>query len=144
MNLGFTGTQHGMTPAQQNAVLALLAKIKTRFPEIELHHGDCIGSDTEMHQAFQRIMGPDAKIIIHPPTNDAKRSFCKPAQEMEAKPYLDRNRDIVDATDGMIATPGEAVEQVRSGTWSTVRYALRKGRKVSLVLPSGEIRLLVP
>jgi hypothetical protein len=48
--------------------------------------------------------------------------------------YLQRNRDIVDATDVLLAAP-DGPERVRSGTWSTVRYAYRAGRGVLLVMP---------
>jgi len=57
----------------------------------------------------------------------------------EAKPYLDRNQDIVDGADILIAAPNEDKEIVRSGTWSTVRYARKSKKKIILVLRSGEV-----
>ena len=50
------------------------------------------------------------------------------------KPYLDRNRDIVDACEVLLATP-DGPERLRSGTWSTVRYARKIGKPVEVRLP---------
>ena len=43
-------------------------------------------------------------------------------------PYLERNKNIVNAVDFIIAAP-DGPEKVRSGTWSTVRYAKKVGTK---------------
>jgi hypothetical protein len=56
-----------------------------------------------------------------------------------AKPYLSRNKDIVLETELLIATPGEEEEQIRSGTWSTVRYARSLKRMINIVLPDGRV-----
>jgi len=39
----------------------------------------------------------------------------------------------------MIATPGEVDEQLRSGTWSTVRFARKQGKPVHVILPDGRV-----
>lgn len=54
-------------------------------------------------------------------------------------PYLQRNKVIVDRCGVLVAAPGEAQEQLRSGTWSTIRYARRVGRPVIMVLPDGTV-----
>lgn len=134
MKIGFTGTQRGMTEAQKECVRVLLAAYGL---ESEFHHGDCIGADAEAHQlAWIR----DIKVVIHPPKNPNKRAFCQGAWiEREPKNYLSRNHDIVDAASVLIATPGEAEEQLRSGTWATIRYARKRGKRVMLVRPDGSI-----
>jgi hypothetical protein len=58
----------------------------------------------------------------------------------EPKPYRVRNRDIVRDTETLIATPSEPVELLRSGTWSTVRFARKLGRAVWVILPNGNLR----
>ena len=57
----------------------------------------------------------------------------------EEKPYLDRNKDIVDETNILMACPNKAEEVQRSGTWSTVRYARKVGKAVLIVYPSGKM-----
>jgi predicted Rossmann fold nucleotide-binding protein DprA/Smf involved in DNA uptake len=54
--------------------------------------------------------------------------------------YLSRNRDIVRDTEMLVATPGEEAEHLRSGTWSTVRFARKLGRSVWVILPNGTVR----
>ena len=79
---------------------------------------------------------------IHPPDNPTKRAFCFVPGDViyEPKPYLIRNRDIVDQTDLTVAAPFEFEEQLRSGTWSTIRYAARIVKPLIVVLPDGALR----
>jgi hypothetical protein len=56
------------------------------------------------------------------------------------KGFLTRDQDIVRDTDVLIAIPAEGVEQHRSGTWATVRFARKLGRDIWIVLPDGQIR----
>ena len=130
MKIGFTGTHKGMTDQQQFKLSLLLAHLDVS----ELHHGDCIGADAEAH-ALAIEMG--IHVVIHPPDNDAKRAFCLPGLMditiLPSKPYLARNRDIVEACDVLIAAPKENREQLRSGTWATVRYARQAKKQIVLL-----------
>lgn len=130
--VGFTGTQRGMTVQQALSVKRLLRL----FEWTHFHHGDCIGADAEAHEiAIERGL----KIVLHPPEIDDKRAWKFSEDTRRPKPYLDRNHDIVDECWYMVAAPGEDVEQLRSGTWATVRYARKLHRSLWLVLPSGEV-----
>jgi hypothetical protein len=135
---GFTGTSDGMTMAQKYSLRNFLLG-----GDGEFHHGDCVGADAEGHGiALECGYCP----ILHPPTNYAKRAWCEvPARLMRReKPYLDRNRDIVDETVALIATPAEFEEQQRGGTWYTVRYARKRGKPIVLILPDGSIKQTSP
>ena len=131
MKTGFTGTQLGMTAAQKRIVETFLRNSRGEF-----QHGDCIGADEEAHEI---ALGFGFLIILHPPTNRTKRAFCDAAIERMAKPYLSRNKDIVLETDQLIAAPGEEEEHIRSGTWSTVRFARSLKRTINIVLPDGRV-----
>lgn len=133
VSVGFTGTQAGMTSAQQVRLMQLL-----RGRQIEFHHGDCIGSDAEAHE-IARVCG--ARIIIHPPLNQAKRALCLGGDVLAPKAYLTRNRDIVRATGRLIAAPKESCEELRSGTWMTVRFARTLGRPIWILWPDGACRV---
>lgn len=163
MIFGFTGTRRGLTDPQLSAFWSLL---HGHMPS-ELHHGDCKGADKRAHLAFVDYVFDherEGTVAIHPPTDPKSRAYCGhpeapypkgPYKQVlvqytddvtlhvvwyPEKPYLDRNKDIVDACDLLVACPAEAVEQQRGGTWSTVRYARRVGRDVALILPDGEVR----
>lgn len=129
--VGFTGTRHGMAAQQQEAVRRLVSHTYD-----EAHHGDCVGSDEMFHD-----IATDAGIrtVIHPPSLSGLRAWCEGDEVLAAKPYLDRNRDIVDACDLLVATPAEPEEQSRGGTWYTIRYARTLGKPVVIVWPNGEI-----
>ena len=50
MKIGFTGTRHGMTPQQIEALNALLP---VADPTAEFHHGDCLGADAVAQRIAQ-------------------------------------------------------------------------------------------
>ncbi len=133
MKIGFTGTQQKITEAQANVLLELLQKLNPT----ECHHGDCVGADTAFHIIAAYL---DKVIIIHPPANEYKRAFNNSSKTVikESKAYLVRNKDIVNETDLLIAIPsGEEV--LRSGTWSTVRYARKNKKRIYIIIPNGTI-----
>lgn len=138
MDVGFTGTQRGMTVEQWNTLCRML---NVRAPGT-LHQGDCLGSDHHAVGAaclLRHQHGVVFRIICHPPDNSSKRAFAFADEVRPALPYLTRNKNIVHACQELIATPYEADEQLRSGTWSTVRYARRLGKPVHVILPDGSV-----
>lgn len=96
----------------------------------EFHHGDCVGADSQASVIAGRL---GFRIVLHPPLDPKKRAYNIADLVLQARPYLERNHDIVDACDVMFATPREMHEVLRSGTWATIRYA-RKCRKDLLVI----------
>ncbi|MDB4881258.1 MAG: hypothetical protein JWL95_24 [Gemmatimonadetes bacterium] len=137
--IGFTGTREGMTAAQLAAVRALLVAAADR--PLEVHHGDCLGADAEF-DALAREVTPAAERHIHPPTDIAKAAACwigGGCVLYPPFPYLQRDRHIVDACRVLIATPRGVKEELRSGTWMTVRYARAKGKARRIVWPDGTV-----
>ena len=131
--VGFTGTRQGMTAAQRITVKEILMKEQPSMAR----HGDCIGADAEFHKICLDIF---VRVLLHPCNLVAQRAFCKGAlTEYPTKPPLDRNRDIVNNSDFMIATPGEYNEVLRSGTWATIRYANSARKRLYLITPDGKI-----
>lgn len=135
--VGFTGTAVGMTAAQQVTVGRLLENVRV------FHHGDCVGSDAEAHQ----MTHPKCEVVIHPPMNDTHRAWChnkhhegQLVRSFPPREYLVRNHDIVDSTELLIATPKLHIEEQRSGTWATIRYARKCGKPVIIVWPDGSIK----
>lgn len=130
--LGFTGTQTGMTPAQQ----ATFRKLITRLAPDEFRHGDCVGSDAEAHYIV-RELNLSIKIVGHPPINRTKRALCQFDEALPVEDYLPRNRKIVASSDELFATPENYVPKIRSGTWTTVRYANAANKPVTVIWPDG-------
>jgi|SRR5271157_6397207 len=128
--VGFTGTQKGAHPAQIAAAKEKLKALKEEGFD-EFHHGACIGADEQVAKIAKEL---GFKVIAHPglakdPANMQFRSDWNGSDEtLGAKPFIDRDHDIVDATETMLATPLTYEEQNRSGTWTTVRYAKKQGR----------------
>jgi hypothetical protein len=130
-HIGFTGTQRGMTD-HQKSVVELVIRALFRDGWRWVHHGDCIGADREFHD-LARAAG--FSVHLHPPVVYTKRAFCKADAIEPVKPFLVRNHDIVDASEVILATPKEAEEVLRSGTWATIRYARKTGKLVKVILP---------
>ena len=129
MKIGFTGTQQGMSPAQAAQLRdSIQAFINQGHVINEFHHGDCVGADAEAHEIAREFEG--IEIVVHPPTIPHKQAFCHGDRTMVNKPYLQRNRCIVDSVEVLIAAPKTDTPIMRSGTWATVRYALKRNTPV--------------
>lgn len=130
-HVAFTGTQRGMTAEQFDRFCSALTLDVMAFDWF--HHGDCIGADAQAHAAVRRLT---TRIHVHPCNIPSKRAFCVGDAASPVAPPLDRNRVMVDLSAALIATPGQMVEELRSGTWSTIRYA-RKRIPVHIIWPDG-------
>ena len=133
-NVGFTGTQYGSTPEQNNALSVLFLYLKPNT----FHHGDCIGADATAHFIMARKVG-SCEPIIYPPLDTRKRAYCLSSKIYPPKPFLDRNKDIVNAITILVACPIGYTEELRSGTWSTIRYARKQKKLIYIVYPDGSI-----
>jgi hypothetical protein len=128
IRIGFTGNRNGLRPDQEEQIKLILDEYKN----IIVLHGDCVGSDTDFHKICVNYKN---KITIHiyPPNNPMLRAFNDGDKVMEEKSYLERNMDIVKNSDILIACPVDKnKEELRSGTWSTVRQAKKHGIPVYL------------
>lgn len=134
LKIGFTGTQKGMKFKQIEKLADFLSFIYLHVEEF--HHGDCIGADNDFHN-MTIVLSPPCEIVIHPPKNESKRAFCEGGIVLHKKEYLDRNHDIVDDTDCLIAATDGYEEKLRSGTWATIRYAIKKNKPVFIFYPDG-------
>jgi len=139
MTVGFTGTQRGVTKAQSFTLAKILHKLGQHNMS-EFHHGDCFGADKTAHDMVYSLHA-NVKIVIHPPENESKRAFCASEFIEPRKDYMDRNQDIVDACHVLVACPGEKDEQVRSGTWATVRRARKSKKNIWFIFPDGDERI---
>lgn len=116
MIAGFTGSRNGMSEKQ-------CQELREKFIEFkitELHHGCCKGADKQAHIIARNIgliiIGhPGLKMYLSDIVLDCDRTWRQ-------KPFLDRNRDIVDDSEILFVGP-DGPEKIRSGTWATKRYA---------------------
>lgn len=131
IDVGYSGASIGMTLVQSDKVRDVLRAIENA----RVHHGDCVGGDRQVH-AICRELG--RYVVVHPPISPSKRAFCVGDEIREVKPYLDRNQDIVDEVNILIAAP-DGPERLRSGTWSTVRRARKRGIPYVVILPDGKV-----
>ncbi len=147
--IGFTGTRKGLTPKQRATLREELAetlisahKLSSKIMPL-LVHGGCVGADDEaddlanelgirrnIYPATAQFSDPDCHFRIM----DRKNSSWK---FMPPDLPLARNQHIVDNSGVLIACPNTRFEQIRSGTWSTVRYAKRIERSVIIIFPDG-------
>lgn len=143
MKIGFTGTHHGMTQAQRITFRSLLSEIVSQDPltRDEFHHGDCIGADSQANDIAWAV---GCSITVHPPTEPRNRFFCKAETQgtqtftiLPEKPYMVRDKDIVNGSTRMFATPVGTEEELRSGTWATIRYARKKKIPLTIIWPDG-------
>jgi hypothetical protein len=136
--IGFTGTRFGMSEKQVKDIISVfLWAVEVR----QIDHGMCVGADVAFHEIIRKI-DPNRiiRIIGHPTSEKYVRKELLALdlecdEVREAKHPLERNHDIVDQTDFMIAAPFTESEVLRSGTWSTIRYARKQGKEVYIFTP---------
>jgi hypothetical protein len=158
LKFGFTGTRHGMTPAQR---LSFEAVMESRRPD-QFMHGACVGAD-EQATLIANQMKQRPYIMAYPGyyANVNKRaeqaadnsSLRERSQEsmrvsdmkMEPQSMFMRNRHLVLSSDELVACPWQGKEleplpgQEKGGTWYTIRYAERIGRTVHIIWPNGDV-----
>lgn len=131
--VGVTGSRNGTTRRQLGTLRAWV----NGHPRGTLQHGDCIGADEDAHITFLRA---GWRIEIRPGRGlEHLRAYCHGADVVyPEKPHLERNSDIVAASDELVGLP-EGPETPRSGTWSTIRKARAKGIRRTIIWPDGSI-----
>ncbi len=134
MNLGFTGTRSALTFPQVEALRIALDAWGPGY----FRHGDCIGADATAHMNAQAV--GSWHILVFPPEDPKYRAWCGGSNVsiQGPRPYIERNKFIVDHSDRMLAMP-DGPERLRSGTWSTVRYAAKTGVDATVVMPDGTV-----
>lgn len=136
IHVGFTGTQQGMTERQRERVRELL-----EYKDFWGHHGMCVGADAEF-DGIARLCKGFRWMYIHPCTIESRRAVINRTDYdivFSVQDPLTRNRDIVQSSDLVIATPKTIREERRSGTWATIRYTCESGKKLYIVAPNGAI-----
>lgn len=137
-DVGFTGIRTGMTPLQSKAIAGILYSLKGSglLADNRFHYGDCVGSDSE---AFRLAKAEGFFTISHPPKLGGNRAYTLPDEEREPKDFLVRNHDIVDESSVLVSAVRTFEEELRSGTWATIRYAVKCGIPIALVNQDGEV-----
>lgn len=134
----FTGSRQGPTEPQRRAFTAWLA---TAQPGRMLN-GLAIGCDEwallaakdhgwELEGYPCNIGSQVSTVAVHMVVSHGKYH--------QSMPPLDRNRLMVGMADRLLAMPAGMEEELRSGTWATIRYA-RKGQKpITVFWPDGSV-----
>lgn len=140
MRIGFSGTRDGMSVRQWLAVCHWLKRAALDGVE-ECHHGACVGADAEFILAL--LEHAYAEIHAHP-SNLKGMTDSRALEDSDVVhdplPPLDRNRVIVESSDVLLATPkGTEKEFFKSGTWASVRYARKAGKRVVIVWRDGTL-----
>lgn len=141
VDLGFTGSQHGMSLRTKQSFITVISSLAQenvfRSDVTAFRHGDCIGADVEASgiAAYWNYL-----VHAHPCFIEKKRAFSPYNDIIHAPKHpLERNRDIVDLSAIMIATPYTMQEVIRSGTWTTIRYARKLERELCIIFPDGSV-----
>jgi len=141
-SFGVSGTRETMTSVQEHAFFDLMLRA-IRAGATELHHGACTGADqfAHWHMTEHRII-----THVHPPVDkkySAETFLLRHVLRVdyEAKPYGERNQDIVDASDVLLIAPlfpENDPKSKRSGTWMTARMADAAGKLVLVADSEGK------
>lgn len=138
MHIGFTGTRKGMTGEQYETLRQILTNRIGSTDKDECGHGDCVGSDEQFHHTAKEL---GYKVVAFPPDKDPLRAWCPADIIHPVKPYIERDHDMVDWADEMIASPKSTIEEWRgSGTWTTIRYSKKTQTPITIIFPDGSVK----
>jgi len=140
---GVTASRHYLSERQIDKFRYLANWLYSEGYRIQ-HNGDCKGGDEALGQHWKTAF-PDTKLYGHPPIVSTLRAYQTFSVMWPVKPYLDRNDDIVNESELIVACPA-GPEALRSGTWSTVRYArgqIKAGKLKALfiIMPDGTLTM---
>lgn len=142
MTLGFTGTSRLVPLAQREALARLVLELAPKY--VDCTHGGCVGADDLFdelacaHTSWHRWIYPSDI-----PSMRSQAALCREpwrATPWAPRPPLVRNGLIVERSVALVACP-RGHEMRRSGTWSTVRLARKRGLPVTIVWPDGFVTL---
>lgn len=145
MNIGFTGTRHGMLLAQGEAFATALRSLKDKGHAIHVfRHGGCRGADVQAARMVRQVCGDNTWVACHPgPDGDPNQEASGVDDERLApKTHFARNRDIVACCDVLIACPPCKPLPESGGTAYTVGHARKVGKPVWLIWPDGNVEEL--
>jgi hypothetical protein len=133
--VGFTGTRKGMTSAQQDFMRQRMMVGAESGKIVGCVHGSCKGSDVDFHWI---ALAARLRIEAWPSTLTDTVGYC-PRADVTHEPMdpIERDYIIVDQSNILMATPRGYKEELRSGTWLTIRYAMKQGKPVWVVWPDG-------
>lgn len=136
--IGFTGTREGWTADQARQFVRFMRGYIGEF-----HNGYAEGADEDSLRTVDRMGGYD--LHIHPPKVKKFIAHYVPKHSQviwhEEAGFLERDRQIVVASEVMVATPGGFKEIARgSGTWATIRITRAELRPLCIIFPSGEVK----
>jgi len=118
--VGFTATRRQLYDAEKQWVIKILTEYYR--PGAQFHHGDCLGGDVFGHEVATSL---GYFTVAHPARLQRWRAYTINDYTMPELDPIDRNHQIVIWSKIFVAVPPER-EVLRSGTWSTVRYARDK------------------
>jgi hypothetical protein len=104
----------------------------------EVHHGGCMGADMDFDYITTLLA---AERIVHPcDLKQQQGQWNDGAIVLSEKPPLERNDDIIQISNTIIATPKSRKEQIRgSGTWYVIRHTKQRNDKCLIIVwPNGE------
>jgi hypothetical protein len=149
--VSFTGTRRGMQQIQRSRFSHLVSALFAADGDSEWHDGDCVGADDEAHQIVERIklayakQGRTLRTIGHP--GDTPQYYASNVfdESRDPKDNNERNHDMVDETEVLVACPHEMTEVQRSGTWATIRYCRKQMRTrtnlyLFIIFPDGTLK----
>lgn len=140
--LAVTATRKGLTlPQERTFVSVIRCAICDPFV---FHHGAAVGGDCDLTRlaVAMRQLGRTIRIVAWPSNLASQQAASALAVSDEVKPAappLERNLNMIANADMVMAFPAGFHEEVRSGTWATVRAAERNSIPVTMIWPDGSI-----
>lgn len=144
MTIGFTGSRNGMTDEQKEQVSNTIDMLlKQTLKGSSAIDGRCVGSDADFNDIATEkglytigIGGYSAKN----PDDLSYRNDNVYNVYRTSMTHFARNREIVNASDVMIATPLSFNFDINGGTNYTIKFAQQVKKPIYVISPEGIVK----
>lgn len=125
-------------PTDPTNSAAIQADFKRHVTQADtIYSGGAHGVDT-IGAVVAKAQG--AKLVLVVPMgkwyNEVLHEFADEIVEVEGG-YMARNDKLAELADSLVAYPPSSVEELRSGTWATVRRFRKRGKDVTIRAVTG-------
>lgn len=140
LEVGMTGTLHGMSRPQMIAFKEIGAWLRWQFKVTGFHSGLAIGADEQGMVEFHAL---GVRLVGHPPDDRSRLSrvaweLCD--ERRKPMPYMARNEAELAEIGLLVATPWRPERsQPRSGTWAVWRRAVAANKPRVQIDAAGSV-----
>ena len=107
----------------------------------ELHHRDCVGTDTQIHNIAHTLRKP---VVTHPSTVPYSRAYSEYYDTRVACDPVNRDRGLVEECDTFIVLHSSTTVTNTSNTYKFIQMVNVYGKSATVIYNNGSTQIFKP